>query len=88
MYMSEMANDFLRRLEALKAPVTTCEEVQERMCDIDKLKEDVKKNFLTNKHHDNKWFDAECKAGNIDNLRDDIILNDCFFKMIIVIDII
>ncbi len=78
MYMSQMADDFLKRLEALKAQPTTCEEVQERMDDIDKLKADIKKNFLTNHHHDNKWFDAECKAGNVDNLRDEIVLQDCF----------
>lgn len=70
MYMSETANDFLKRLESLKTNPDPVE--------INKLKDDLKKKFLTNRCHDNKWFDSECQVGNVDNLRDEIILQNCF----------
>lgn len=70
MYMSQVADDFLKRLEALKTnPDPT---------NIDKLKTDLKEKFLRHRAHDNVWFDSECRVGNVDNLRDEIILQDCF----------
>lgn len=70
MYMSQVADDFLKRLDALKAKPS--EEA------IESLKKDLKEKFLTHRCHDNEWFDSTCKVKDVDSLRDEIVIQDCF----------